>query len=1411
MDVELELTESPETEAAWAAWLEREQNIALKGYVLNPKLLIADQRREREISSDYEGREILELLQNAADAAKDSGVLGRVRVELTHEGLIVANTGKVFSPDGVSSLQMANISPKPTQAAGLIGSKGLGFRSILNWSRQPMVFSGALALSFSEEYAAGKIKNLADSSPTIAKALSVEKTPSNLLLRFPLQITEQVKRQLDNDIHSRCESLLESGFDTVIAMPFDQHDGYEHADKQIRQLRPEFLLFAHWLEEISLNLECYGERSWQLKEETSAEKPSHQTSLIDILPNGNKETTQWSLYHQRGNIPTEYLPSIESASEYEIVIALKAGGLVEPSNLYSFFPTSIPMPLPVLCHATLALEQNRKHLQEENRGNHYVLQQLAEYLLAIAEQQAKESDNPYIGIDLVRESDPFQDDLRVFKETLTEKRCLAEIVPCLAGAVAAPNAVKQLSLTDYSFLPESAFGELALARDTKDLRFYTQLEIEPLGSEGFFQCIDNVEVKTPLVRAAIIAGLIKSDLSKRYYYPALLLDSCGEEVAPGETLFPNDLADKSINLPVWADVKLLNSELFDELKALLSQDEVKGVRSVTKWLEPFGLKEYSLSALIVGLVKSGERHVEFHPEEEEKTRVELLDSIYRLYVENNVAVKRHAFPVNAKVQLKSQVGAWVDADTLYFGGKYGTSGEVLQVLFDGNEQYLIASDYLVDWPSDDSSDVISFLSWIGVAQWPRPVLAKECEREFAKYIFTELTYPARFEDYIVEDPSEVNQFSVDKIKSIEHLDCILGSDSDAVLAWLTRDVNLYAYFQGSSDNAFLKIKKSYGWNFRQYRGELPSYLLWNIQHKPWLRGRDAKKYRPIDCLLQSRGLQGVFPVPARLDDDVKELFSLDDDKVRFALLSIGVKGGLDELSSEDVYGILNKLPDLDLAGESATKFCRWLVKTTDFYIDKSGAEYKKFMQQGKVWSKCSGRADYQSISDVYHVDVEGIPDRLLKNLATSILPKKRGPEKVKSLFGINVVDKNSIQERMSHHSAAICSVYANTIFQESKQYISFYRDQKSTSPITGNRFTSLELCVCTELSNEVVYNEVSEVHTYKPGSYTVQDGTLYVVCDELKDDDPRNSLLANTIGDAVASIYELTDGTPFSQLYACDSDDRAKLLVRMLGDDFEGDLPAALKNFERDSQVTDDVIAIPEGALDEVAGDPPGGSNTSKESLPGSAAPTLKIDDTWDVPDNMQVEEKPHVPKAKSEFVGIKVSGGGSATGGGSTISVTRESTGEIGEQLTVLFEEKNGRFPVRVGHITGYDAPGCDILSFSSDKHRQDFLTDKNRSSALVERFIDAKEKRSGGKFQLSLNQVNAADKRKERYYFYRFSKTHNDSSMYELTTLNNPLAAGEGVLFRNFELSLDHAATAQRYDISQASPEKPSVIEVE
>lgn len=237
----------------WAEWLDREADRLRRVYLTSPGHLIAEYRQEREITRGYHGREILELLQNAGDAARKAGVRGRVRIVVIEQGVVMCNTGCPFDQGGVESLLTANLSPKRQIETAVIGDKGLGFRSILNWTHAPIISSGALELAFLPQHAVEVLRSMESENADLAKRVATEREIAGELivprLAFPHRIPNLVEYAWPDDtglreIATMCVQLRNERFDTSVGMPFAEPQAYDEAIRQLVELSPEFLLLV---------------------------------------------------------------------------------------------------------------------------------------------------------------------------------------------------------------------------------------------------------------------------------------------------------------------------------------------------------------------------------------------------------------------------------------------------------------------------------------------------------------------------------------------------------------------------------------------------------------------------------------------------------------------------------------------------------------------------------------------------------------------------------------------------------------------------------------------------------------------------------------------------------------------------------------------------------------------------------------------------------------------------------------------------------------------------------------------------------------------------------------------------------------------------------------------------------------
>src|SRR3954462_11426219 len=99
----------------------------LAAWAASPARFREDANAEEDLSrGGYRDRVIVELAQNAADAAARAGVPGRIRFTLRHGVLTAANAGAPLDAAGVEALSTLRASAKRDDARAA-GRFGVGF------------------------------------------------------------------------------------------------------------------------------------------------------------------------------------------------------------------------------------------------------------------------------------------------------------------------------------------------------------------------------------------------------------------------------------------------------------------------------------------------------------------------------------------------------------------------------------------------------------------------------------------------------------------------------------------------------------------------------------------------------------------------------------------------------------------------------------------------------------------------------------------------------------------------------------------------------------------------------------------------------------------------------------------------------------------------------------------------------------------------------------------------------------------------------------------------------------------------------------------------------------------------------------------------------------------------------------
>ena len=1367
------------TAAEWADWLAGEEKRLRQVYLISPGHLIAEHRREREITRGYHGREILELLQNAGDAARNAGERGRVRIVVTEQGVVMGNSGCPFDKGGVESLLTANLSPKRQREAVVIGDKGLGFRSILNWSYAPIISSGELRLAFLPDYAAKVLRGLESESEELAKRVAAEREIAGDLivprLAFPQWIRDWTGHPWPEGAELRtiakaCQQLRSEGFVTAVGMPFAEKRAHEEAVRQVDELSPEFLLLVDSIGRLEIEIEGRAGKVWTCE-------PSHQRRTIR---EGEKVLSCWTVSTFDGEVPGDLLDHAEKTkNRFKLTLAVPDVGQASLGRLSCYFPTDAELPLPLLAHATVELDETRKHVND-TRANRHILACLAEQIAELAEQQlGQPGQDDWAGCRLVTPSAAWSGELQRFgfADALKKAAKCKKLVPVLGGGHRTAEEAKLAPGDEAKWWPQRHFPEIAAFRRKEERKLAIALGVEPLTAEQIVQRLLDVSDLTLEERAYAVAGLLQTNNQPASdSLSTLLCDETGAALPKGLSAMLQPTGELP-PLPKWATIRFLHTELRQHLGRLL---ETTDNRELQQKLKPLGVVEYSLAALIRPVLAEANRRVRESNEEESQIRAEVLE--FLLLVCRGIGGST-VFPSEVSMKLPTQAGAWEAPGSLYLGEGFGLEGNVTQDLYGE-----WAKAKLIERPDKlglktEPADLTRFLLWLGVSRWPREEAVAEVENDFVTSVKNGLRYPLDFGDCRFKVSQDLAGACIVDAKTVDGLREILGhAIPEAVLAWMALDSRVAAWSRPAPEHGKLKIVPPYKQNDRFYNGAVPSYTHWQISNFPWLPTADGDKKEPRHCLLGDRQFEALFPQPRQPDAILEQRYGVSE-RIADCYIRAGVMPGLGRLGHDELYQLLLEVPSLSPDGKASRALCRWFLSNETELLGFAGEYQKRFFKEGEIWGSKEEHAGYFKISELRHVDLDGMPSALLKKLPIADLPKRVGAEKVKRILGITALDRTAIRQVLISCRNSPTQVDHAQWFDKAKPWIKRLRQAQTKQGQAMGAFERLELVLCDELRVRMEYEGTSYDHTVSEGEWFIFSDKLHVRGD-LED---SIDLLADAAGMAIASVFGIAEGDAFAKILQCQPKNRSKLLKRMCGDDFHEEIESAKA---KPGPTYAGPIEPPS---------PPGGERggTSENTPSKEQGSEGEGSDEGEAGENTKtpgVSPIPHVaqpPCAPRKLIVRKVQrAAGKASGRRQMVD------GDKCERMAMSFEEQNSspRFALGVGHITGLDAPGFDLVSFDSDEDRAVFQNPETRDWSKVRRFIEVKGRSSStAKIELKGNELKAARNYGARYYLYRFYEASD--GQYMVSILENPLTAEEAKA-QIIEVDLERANATQRFE---------------
>jgi hypothetical protein len=289
------------------------------------------------VRGGYRDRLLVELAQNAADAAVRAGVPGRLRLELTGGILRAANTGAPLDDDGVQALATLRASAKRPED-GAVGRFGVGFAAVLAVSDEPAVLSTGRSVAFS----ADRTRAAVTAVPALADELT-RRAGAVPVLRLPFP----------------AEGAPPAGFATEVVLPL-RPGAVGVVRNALTALEPDLLLALPGLAAVDIVVDG-------AVRVLAAEPSDRGVRLAD-----GDRTTSWHVLRRTGQLPAELFADrpVEERDRraYTLTwaVPLDDGGAPQPlpGRQVVHAPTASdePLSLPARLIAPFPLGPDRRHV-----------------------------------------------------------------------------------------------------------------------------------------------------------------------------------------------------------------------------------------------------------------------------------------------------------------------------------------------------------------------------------------------------------------------------------------------------------------------------------------------------------------------------------------------------------------------------------------------------------------------------------------------------------------------------------------------------------------------------------------------------------------------------------------------------------------------------------------------------------------------------------------------------------------------------------------------------------------------------------------------------------------------------------------------------------------------------------------
>ncbi|MDQ0831729.1 hypothetical protein QF032_003573 [Streptomyces achromogenes] len=330
----------------------------LDAWATSPARFREDANSEEDlVLGGYRDRLVVELAQNAADAAARGGVPGRLRLTLRDGVLVAANTGAPLDAAGVESLATLRASAKreERQSAVAVGRFGVGFAAVLAVTDEPAVVGRHGGVRWDLAEARSLASETARHSPGLGD--EVRRRDGHVpLLRLPFA----------------AQGTAPDPYDTAVILPLRDAAAADLAERLLTAVDDALLLALPGLAEVVIEIGDGEART--LRRSADGD--------LTVVTDSERGVTRWRTAAAHGPLHPELLADrpVEERlrPHWSVTWAVPVddeGAPVAPRTtpvVHAPTPSDEPLGLPALLIASFPLDTTRRHAAPGPLTDHLV-------------------------------------------------------------------------------------------------------------------------------------------------------------------------------------------------------------------------------------------------------------------------------------------------------------------------------------------------------------------------------------------------------------------------------------------------------------------------------------------------------------------------------------------------------------------------------------------------------------------------------------------------------------------------------------------------------------------------------------------------------------------------------------------------------------------------------------------------------------------------------------------------------------------------------------------------------------------------------------------------------------------------------------------------------------------------------